>query len=87
MYSVEYASQAVRELKKMDKSIQRVLLAWIEKNLVGCDDPRNQGKALKANQKGVWRYRVGEYRILVEIDDDKIIIILLHIGHRKEIYK
>ena len=86
-YSVEYATQAVRELRKMDRPIQKILLAWIEKNLVDCDDPRSYGRALTANHKGIWRYRIGEYRVLAEIDDGRIVILLLHIGHRKEVYK
>jgi len=86
-YSVEYATQAVRGLRKMDRSVQKILLAWIEKNLVDCDDPRSHGRALTANHKGIWRYRIGEYRVLAEIDDGRIVILLLHIGHRKEVYK
>lgn len=86
IYTVEYTSQAVKELKKLDKHTKSLIYGWIEKNLVDCCEPRIQGKGLIANRSGQWRYRVGDYRIIAEIDDDKIIILVLSIGHRKDIY-
>ncbi|MEF9988396.1 MAG: type II toxin-antitoxin system RelE/ParE family toxin, partial [Christensenella sp.] len=61
--------------------------SWIGKNLIGCDNPRLYGKALQGKYKTLWRYRVGDYRIIVNIEDEKLVILLLEIGHRKEIYK
>lgn len=58
-----------------------MLLGWVRKNLEGCEDPRQHGKGLTANKSGQWRYRVGDYRIIAEIDDGKIIIMVLTIGH------
>jgi mRNA interferase RelE/StbE len=86
IYTVEYTSQAVKELKKLDKHTKSLIYGWIEKNLVGCCEPRIHGKGLTANRSGQWRYRVGDYRIISEIDDDRIIILVLSIGHRKDIY-
>ena len=63
-----------------------MITSWIEKNLEGCSDPRVHGRGLVANRSGQWRYRVGDYRILAQIDDNKIIILLLNIGHRRDIY-
>lgn len=85
-YRVEYTPQAVKELKKLDRHTRALIIGWIEKNLVGCEDPRRHGKGLTANRSGQWRYRVGDYRLLAEIQDDKIIILVLHVGHRSEIY-
>lgn len=85
-YRVEYTPQAVKELKKLDRHIRALIIGWIEKNLVGCEDPRRHGKGLTANRSGQWRYRVGDYRLLADIQDDKIIILVLHVGHRSEIY-
>ncbi|WP_062471932.1 type II toxin-antitoxin system RelE family toxin, partial [Jeotgalibaca dankookensis] len=65
---------------------QRMIMGWITKNLVQTDNPRQQGKALKGELKEYWRYRVGNYRLLADIDDDAIKIILIQIGHRKDIY-
>lgn len=85
-YSVDYTPQAYKALKKLDRSTRTLLLKWIEKNLVGCANPRQHGKALTANRSGQWRYRVGDYRLIAEIEDDKIIILILAVGHRREIY-
>ena len=53
---------------------------------MNCDDPRVHGKALTANRSGQWGYRVGDYRILAEIQDNKLVLILIDVGHRKDIY-
>ena len=85
-YKVEYTEQAIKELKIIDKHTQFFILAWIEKNLVDCENPRQHGKGLTANRSGEWRYRVGDYRIIAEIEDDKVIILVLTVGHRREVY-
>ena len=84
-YQVEYTAQAIRELKKLDGFTKRMIKAWIEKNLVGSENPRQHGKALSANRSGQWRYRIGDYRLLAEIQDDKIIILIFAVGHRSKI--
>ena len=86
MYEVVYTLQAVKELKKLDKQTRTFILAWIEKNLVGCSGPRLHGKGLTANRSGQWRYRIGDYRVLAEIQEEKLIILVLSAGHRKNIY-
>ena len=86
-YKVEYLPQVFKTLEKMDKFTRRILVEWIEKNLVDCENPRIHGKALSANRMGQWRYRVGDYRIIAKIEDDKLIILVNAIGHRKDIYK
>lgn len=85
-YSVEYTKQAIKSLKKLDKSTKCLIVGWIEKNLIGCENPRIHGKPLTANRSGQWRYRIGDYRIIANIVDDKIIIVILNVGHRREIY-
>lgn len=86
MYRVEYTSHALKQLKKMDRFDARLILSWIGKNLEGTDDPRRHGKALSGDRAGQWRYRVGNYRILCLIQDDRLIIEVFSIGHRCEIY-
>ena len=85
-YSVEASPRFEREFKKLDKYTQRMVKAWIGKHLFDCENPRSFGKALSANLKGRWRYRIGDYRLICQIFDDKLIILALNIGHRKEIY-
>ena len=59
----------------------------IDKYLVGTDDPRRQGKGLTANRSGQWRYRIGDYRLICQIDDGKLVILALSVGHRREVYE
>ena len=70
----------------MDSSTSNLIRTWIEKNLMNTENPRIKGKALTGDLKGLWRYRVGDYRILAEIQDTKIVILILDIGHRSKIY-
>lgn len=86
-YSVEYSSAASKALLKMDRSVSRMIYAWVNKNLVGTSDARAHGKALAGNLAGLWRYRVGNYRLIAEIRDDRLIILMLEVGHRSEIYQ
>ena len=85
-YKVEYTLRAVKQLKKLDKNIQKLIYAWIDKNLKNCENPRHHGKALVQNRSGQWRYRVGDYRLIAEINDEKIIILIINIGHRRDVY-
>lgn len=85
-YKVEFTKDALKELKKMDKYTALFITAWIRKNLEGCTDPRQHGKGLTANRSGQWRYRVGDYRIIADIQEEKVIILVLSIGHRRDIY-
>ena len=82
-YSVETTARFDREFKKLDRYTQRFIKGWIEKNLVGSDNPRQHGKALTANRSGQWRYRIGDYRLICNIDDNKLIILALTMGHRR----
>mgnify|MGYP000905170075 FL=1 len=61
----------------------RLILSWIGKNLEGCTDPRAHGKGLTANRSGEWRYRIGSYRALCVIEDDRLIIEVFSVGHRR----
>lgn len=85
MYSVETTPRFERDFKKLDRYTRRIMKAWIEKNLVGCEDPRLHGKALTADRRGQWRYRIGDYRLICLIEDDKLVILALSVGHRREI--
>ena len=85
-YDVEYSKTAMDTIKKMDSLTSKIIRNWIEKNLINTENPRIKGKALTGDLKGLRRYRVGDYRILAEIQGDKIVILILDIGHRSKIY-
>lgn len=87
MYAVRYSERAKKQLKKLDKSVQRLILNWIGKNLEGCENPRAKGKGLVENHSGEWRYRVGDYRLICDIQDNQLTIVAVSIGHRSQIYR
>lgn len=86
MYTLKYSERAIKQLKKLDKGTQKLILTWLGKNLENCDNPRIKGKGLTANRSGEWRYRVGNYRIICDIRDEELIILALSIAHRRNIY-
>ena len=86
-YHAVFTKSAVKALKKLDRPTAAMITGWVRKNLEGCDNPRQHGKGLTANRSGQWRYRIGDYRLLAEIQDDKIIILILSVGHRSDIYR
>ena len=87
MYFVEYSKPAIKALSKLDRMTVAMIVAWIEKNLIGCLDPRAHGKALTGDMKDYWRYRVGSYRLIAKISDSVITINIVNIGHRREVYR
>ena len=85
-YTVEFTKEALRQLKKLDQYTAMMIVAWVRKNLEGCENPRQHGKGLTANRGGQWRYRVGDYRLIAEIQDSRIVILILNVGHRRDVY-
>lgn len=85
-YQILTTKKFDKAFSKLDKHTQKIIKSWIIKNLVNAEDPRTHGKGLTANRSGQWRYRIGDYRLLCDIQDDKLIIIMIDIGHRREIY-
>ena len=86
MYSLKFSQKALKDLSKLDKSIARLIVSWLIKNIDNCDNPRIHGKSSKGNLCGFWRYRVGDYRILCTINDGELVVQAITIGHRKEVY-
>lgn len=86
-YRLLFSKRALKELKKMDKAVSALIFAWLKKNIDGASDPRAFGKALTGDKKEMWRYRIGDYRVLANIEDENLTIIAIEIGHRRDIYK
>ena len=80
------SESAIRQLGKLDLSAARMILKWLKKNVDGCENPRAHGKSLKGNLSQYWRYRVGDYRILCTIDDGRLVVQTIRIGHRSAVY-
>ena len=85
-YQVRFTEKVLKQFSKLDKPVQKLILNWLMKNLEGSDDPRQKGRALVSNPSGEWRYRVGDYRLIADIQDDIVTILIIAVGHRKDIY-
>lgn len=82
---VEYTATALRQLRKLDRATARRIVDYLD-DVARLDDPRSHGKALVGDRSGIWRYRVGDYRILCELVDAELLIVALEVGHRAAIY-
>lgn len=87
MYRLVRSKSFDKTFKKLDKHEARLVLKYIKNNIDGIEDPRSKGRALAGGKKGYWRYRIGNYRLICKIEDDKLLILALSVGHRREIYK
>jgi len=86
-YEVVYTEDARRSLKKMDAAASGAIISWIDKNIVGTGDPRRSGKALTGDLAGVWRYRVGDFRIFARIEDRRLVILVLDVRNRRNAHR
>ena len=86
-YKIIFTEKAIKQLKKMDKYTAALIIGWLEKNIEGCENPRIHGKGLVENKSGQWGYRIGDYRVICEIKDKEIVVLVLEVGHRRKIYK
>ncbi len=85
-YRILYEKKAIKSLEKIDLEQRKMIFAWINKNLSHTDNPKSLGKALKGSLKDYWRYRVGNYRIIADINSHDVTIIIFDVGHRSKIY-
>ncbi len=87
-YRVSYTTSFARDLKGLDPQVARRIVAFLTERIEGTDDPREFGQALRGARLGsLWRYRVGDWRIIADIQDDTLTVLALHTGHRNDIYQ
>jgi mRNA interferase RelE/StbE len=87
-YSVELSAEVARELVRLDRQQAKRILKFLHERVAKLDDPRSIGKALHGSRLGeFWKYRIGDYRLICKIEDDRLIVLVLRVGHRKEIYR
>jgi mRNA interferase RelE/StbE len=87
-WKIEISPVADRELSNLDAQHARRILKFLHERLANLDDPRSIGKALQGSRLGeFWKYRVGDYRLICKIEDDRVVVLVLRVGHRKEIYR
>ena len=85
--TIEYAKSARDQLRKLDKPVARRIVDYMDQRIAPLENPRSVGKALRGPLGELWRYRVGDYRIICDIQDQKLTILVLQIGNRREIYR
>ena len=81
-----FDDRALKELRKLGKNAQRDIIAYLDDRIAGESDPRRFGKGLKADLAGLWRYRVGDYRVLCQIRDGELLVLVVAVGHRRDVY-
>lgn len=86
-WNVEWDDAAVKELRKLDKQAQRDILRFFRERIATDEDPQRTGKPLTANKAGLWRYRVRDYRMICNIEGDTLTVLVLRVGHRKDVYE
>ena len=85
-YRLIYSERAKKDVKKLDPYTKQMIKSWIEKRLLHSENPRAHGKALTGNHKGEWRYRIGDYRLICAIEDERLVILSLALRHRREVH-
>lgn len=87
-WKIEFEDSALKELAKLDKPVAKRILAFLCERVAVLDGPRSIGQALKGSQYGeFWKYRVGDYRIITHLDGDVMRVLVLKVGHRREVYR
>jgi len=86
-WKIEFDPAALKELKKLDKSVEKRILKFLRERVEKLDDPRQVGARLQGALCGMWKYRVGDYRLICSLENDRLVVLVLRIGHRREVYK
>jgi mRNA interferase RelE/StbE len=87
IWDVEWDEHARKELRKLDTKLQNDILRYLRERIATHEDPRRFGKPLAYDKYGLWRYRVQNARIICQILDDEVLVLVVSVGHRKEIYR
>jgi mRNA interferase RelE/StbE len=86
-WRIEITRTATRQITKLDRPAQKAIQNFLRERLMTAEDPRQWGKPLHGEKRGLWRYRVGDYRLICDIRDEKITVLVLELGHRKDVYR
>jgi mRNA interferase RelE/StbE len=87
MWKIRYLRSARKDAKKIDPHIREKIRGYLEQRVASLDDPRQLGEPLKGQLAKLWRYRIGDYRIICEFRNNELIVIVIRIGHRRNVYK
>ncbi|MEA3292352.1 MAG: type II toxin-antitoxin system RelE/ParE family toxin [Pseudomonadota bacterium] len=85
-WTIKYATTAEKQLRKLDRQIARRIVDFMDNRIAALDDPRGIGKTLSGPLGDLWRYRVGDYRVICDINNDELTVIVVRVGHRRKVY-
>ena len=86
-WTIEFEQDAIRQLNRLDKSVRRRVVQFLDSRAVASDDPRQLGKALHGELAGLWRYRVGDYRLICLLEYERRVVTLVRVEHRRDVYR
>ena len=86
-WTIEWDDRARKELKRLDRQTQREILRYFRERIATDDDPRRFGKSLRHELQGLWRYRVGDYRMICHIENEQVVVLVLAVAHRSTVYR
>jgi len=86
-WQVEWEDEAVKELKKLDTRAIRAIVRFMRDKIASEEDPRRFGEPLRKDLKGLWKYRIGSYRVICSIEDKQIVVLVVRVGHRRNVYR
>ena len=87
VWTIKYSEVVVKQLKKLDKAVAKRIMQFMSHKVAAQDDPTVFGKALLHDKSGLWRYRIDNYRVVCHLEKQELVILMLRIGHRKEVYR
>lgn len=87
VWRVEFHRAAVRDMRKLGTDAERRVLRYLRERIAVAGDPRRFGHALTGDRTGLWRYRVGDFRIVASIEDDRFVVLVVTVAHRREVYR
>lgn len=86
-WKIEITRTAEKQIKKLDRAAQQSIIRFLRERVMPADDPHQWGKPLHGDKKGLWRYRVGDYRLICDIQEERITVLVLRVGRRKDVYR
>jgi mRNA interferase RelE/StbE len=87
-WTIDYTESAKRQVSKLDRAVAQRIVNYLREHIANLDDPRDLGRALSEDRfKGLWRYRVGDYRIIARIEDQAVRVLVVSVGNRREVYR
>jgi mRNA interferase RelE/StbE len=87
VWTIEISRTAERQINKLDASTQKSIVRFLRERLKTAENPRQWGKPLQGDKRGLWRYRTGDFRLICDIQDEKITVLVLEVAHRKDVYR